>query len=144
MTVRRARADEVVDVRHRVLRAGQPRETAIFPGDDHPTTRHWVVEADGAIVGVVSVIVAEMPAPHPVAPPPALQLRGMAVLAERRGEHLGEALLLATHRDVGAPMWCNARQNVVDFYVRGGWQAIGAPFTIAPIGPHQRMWWPGA
>ncbi|MEZ4236338.1 MAG: GNAT family N-acetyltransferase [Myxococcota bacterium] len=136
-TVRRGTAEEVVDVRHAVLRAGKGRETAIFAGDDAPDTRHWVVDHDGRVIGAVSV----MAAPMPDGGEARWQLRGMGVLAEHRGLGLGEALLQATHRDVAAPMWCNARTGVVPFYARAGWTPLGAPFEVAGIGPHQRMVW---
>jgi GNAT superfamily N-acetyltransferase len=141
-TVRRGTAEEVVDVRHRVLRDGQPRGSAVFEGDEAATTRHWVADHDGRVVGVVTVLSAPMPG-EAGADAPGLQLRGMAVLPEHRGQGLGEALLDATHRDVGAPMWCNARVGVVAFYERRGWRAVGGPFDVPGIGPHQRMRWPG-
>lgn len=143
ITIRVAKPDEVVDVRHRVLREGRPRQTAIFPGDDAPDARHWVAEHDGRIVGVVSVMAAPMPDP-PDGAAPALQLRGMAVLPELQGTGVGAALLAAVHRDVSAPMWCNARENVVPFYTRAGWRPVGGVFPIEGVGPHQRLWWPGA
>lgn len=144
--VRAASASEVVDVRHRVLRASEPRSAAVFSGDTAPTTRHWVAERAGAVVGVVSVLAAPMPPEPPIdggAARPEMQLRGMAVLPEVRGQHLGEALLLAAHAGIAAPMWCNARAAVVPFYARFGWKPAGPLFEIAGIGPHQRMWWSG-
>jgi GNAT superfamily N-acetyltransferase len=142
IAVRPGTAAEVVDVRHRVLREGLPRETAMFAGDE--TGRHWVAARGSQVVGVVSVIPAPMPDPPPDARPvPGYQLRGMAVLPELRGQHLGEALLLAAHRDVAAPMWCNARIAVVGFYAARGWRPVGGTFDVPHAGPHQRMWWPG-
>ena len=141
ITVRRAEPHEVVDVRHRVLREGRPRDTAIFDGDDLPTTRHWVAVQADRIVGVVTVLQAPMPDPPPEASP-GLQLRGMAVLPELQGEGIGARLLAAA---VGPePLWCNARVAVVAFYERHGWRPVGAPFDVPGIGPHQRMWTPGA
>ena len=141
--VRRGSAAEVVDVRHRVLREGRPRETAIFKGDDAPDTRHWVAVQADRVVGVASVMRADMPHP-PGDVVPRWQLRGMAVRPELRGEGLGAKLLLAAHADVREPMWCNAREAVAPFYARHGWRIVGAPFDIAGIGPHLEMWWPGA
>lgn len=141
--VRRASADEVVDVRHAVLRVGQPRETAIFDGDDLASTRHWVGERAGMVVAVVTVLARPLPptdgAPEP---PPQWQLRGMAVLPEYRGSGLGGALLQAVHVEVAQPMWCNARERAVPFYRRHGWEPLGGSFDLPPIGPHQRLWWP--
>ncbi len=143
--VRRGTAEEVVDVRHRVLREGRPRETAVFDGDTSRATRHWVAVQHDRIVGVVSVMQAPLPdgVEHPE-PRPSWQLRGMAVLPALQGSGVGRALIGAVHAEVDAPMWCNARENVVSFYARNGWRKVGEPFDIEPIGPHVRMVWSGS
>jgi GNAT superfamily N-acetyltransferase len=137
--VRRGEPDEVIDVRHRVLREGRPRETAVFDGDDDHETRHWVATHDDRVIGVVSVMRRDEPDAEP--PPARWQLRGMAVLPEWQGHKVGAALLADVQTDVDAPMWCNARAGVVDFYGRHCWTAHGEPFDIEPIGPHRRMRW---
>lgn len=143
LTIRAGSAREVVDVRHRILRRGRPRATAIFPGDERADARHWVAERDGAIVGVVSVLPAPMPdAPPELAEPPTLQLRGMAVVEEEQGRGVGARMLEVVHRDVARPMWCNARIDVVGFYAHHGWQPVGPIFHIPEIGHHRRMWRP--
>ncbi|MCB9684348.1 MAG: GNAT family N-acetyltransferase [Alphaproteobacteria bacterium] len=127
-------------MRHAVLRPGRPRETALFAGDEDADTRHWGALLDDRIVGVVSV----MAAPAPDGIDADWQLRGMAVLSELQGAHVGAALVRTVHAEVAAPMWCNARAAVEGFYARQGWRAVGELFEIPPIGPHRRMWWPGA
>ena len=89
-------------------------------------------------------MVSVMAAPGPDGIDATWQLRGMAVLPELRGTHVGTALLDAVHAAVAAPTWCNARAAVEGFYARHGWLAVGALFELPPIGPHRRMWWPGA
>ncbi|HHO54403.1 MAG TPA: N-acetyltransferase [Deltaproteobacteria bacterium] len=142
IAVRRGEAHEVIDVRHRVLREGHPRQDAVFKGDEAPGTCHWVALQHDRVVGVVTVIEAPMPDPPPEAEPrPTHQLRGMAVLPELRGEGVGRELLAAAQ--LGArPLWCNARVGVVPFYEGHGWRSTGEPFSIPPIGLHQRMWLP--
>lgn len=139
--IRRASPDDVIDVRHAVLRPGRPRDSAVFDGDTAPTTRHWAAERSGIVVGVVTVVAA--PLPLDMAEPPRWQLRGLAVLPEYRGSGLGSALLRTTHTEVGEPLWCNARKAVVPFYVAHGWRPVGPVFDIPDVGPHQRMVWPG-
>lgn len=135
--VREARAEEVVDLRHRVLRPGKPRETAVWEGDVDPETHHWVVDWAGEIVGCVTV----MPHTEPTHPEYRWQLRGMATSPEVRGKGLGVALLRRVQQDVAAPMWCNARDTAVGFYAANGWEARGDAFDIPRIGPHRRMYW---
>src|SRR6476659_7490704 len=43
--------DEIIDLRHAVLRQGLAREEAIFKGDDAPTSRHCGAFCDGVAVG---------------------------------------------------------------------------------------------
>lgn len=139
--VRRCRPDEVIDVRHAVLRPGRPRDTAIFAGDDAPTTRHWLATLAGRGVGVVTVLDSREP---DEADPAVLQLRGMAVLDEVQGRGVGRALLDAVWAELApGPLWCNAREKAIPFYTRCGWVERGDRFEIAPIGPHVRMRWIG-
>ena len=134
--VRLGTPDEVIDVRHAVLRPGRPRETAVFDGDTTPSTRHWVAVQSDRVVGVASVMSASSPALHGS---PRWQLRGMAVLPELRGAGVGRALVQAIEAEVGEPLWCNARTSAVPFYQRCGWTTVGETFDIEPIGPHARM-----
>lgn len=134
--VRRARdAEEILPLRHAVLRAGRPFADARFGGDDDPRTRHWVAEHDGRVVGVVSV----MPADEPDGRGMRWQLRGMAVDPEWQGRRVGQRLLRAVHAEVAEPMWCNARERAARFYAREGWTRVAGPFDIPGVGPHFRM-----
>lgn len=137
--LRDAAAGEVVDLRHRVLRAGLPRDSAIFEGDDRPGARHVVAVADGRIVGCVTV--------HPSTwdGSPAWQLRGMATEATLQRAGVGRAMLAYLERrllDDVSPvrqLWCNARVPAVGFYERMGWRVESGPFEIPTAGPHVRM-----
>jgi len=44
-------AEETIPLRHAILRAGLPRETAVFPGDEADSSRHFGAFADGQLVG---------------------------------------------------------------------------------------------
>src|SRR4051812_7973425 len=105
--VREAGAAEIRPLRHAVLRAGLPMETANFAADLEPSTRHFAAEVDGVIVGCASIVVADWEGEA------AWQLRGMAVAPEWRGSGVGRKLLDGVEhvvRGSGRPlMWCNAR-----------------------------------
>lgn len=142
VTVRRAAPSEVVDVRHVILRQGRPRATALFDGDDHADTRHWVAKSGDEVIGVVSVMKARFPdesATLPVGDAPIWQLRGMATLPSWRGKGVGLALLRAVEAEVDEPLWCNARTSAAGFYAKHGWERVGAEFAIPEVGPHVRM-----
>lgn len=136
--IRLARPEEVVDLRHAVLRAGLPRSTAVFDGDSDPETRHLVaVGPDGRVIGCATIL--RRPSPFGD-PRPAWQLRGMAVEPGLQGAGLGSRLLAAGEtivRESGHTlMWCNARTPAVAFYRRHGWETVGEEFPVETAGPH--------
>jgi GNAT superfamily N-acetyltransferase len=126
---------DVIDLRHQVLRAGLPRDTAHFDGDNESTTRHWVARRADQIVGIVTVVAR----PFPDGDGPAWQLRGMAVHPSHQRVGIGAALLRVVEDAVAEPMWCNARTTAQRFYASHGWQAVGDTFDIPTAGPHVRM-----
>ena len=145
--IRAISATETITVRWPVLRPGFSRETAVFDGDDAPTTLHFGAFDCEALIGVASIYLAPFPSrPDPAMPGelPAWQLRGMATLPEVRGAGFGKALLdacVAAARSKGAALiWCNARTGAAKFYAQRGWQITGEEFDIPTVGPHSRMW----
>lgn len=135
--IRRASANEVVHLRHSVLRAGLPRHTAIFPGDDEPTAQHFVAEHQAEIIGCVTLHLNEWQSD------PAWQLRGMAVADGFRNRGVGSKLLAAIEQSVreNPPplLWCNARVPASRFYQNHGWQITSDVFDIPTAGPHVKM-----
>lgn len=155
----RVPVEQILELRHRVLRPGRPAETARFDGDDAATTRHYC-----ALVAETGALVAETGAPLsagvPAAPgavvscltlvaatwdgAEAWQLRGMATDERHRRTGLGSRLLAHALADAAGdgperPAWCNARVGARGFYERQGWVVVSEPFEIAGIGPHVRM-----
>lgn len=137
IVVRDACVEDILDLRHAVLRAGLPWESARFNGDEAPTTRHVAAVADNRIIGCASMMLSEWDKR------PAWQLRGMAVDPAWRGKGIGEMLLRAIEErarqsDV-RQMWCNARTPAIRFYGKLGWQVVSDEFEIPSAGPHVRM-----
>ncbi|MBA3272649.1 MAG: GNAT family N-acetyltransferase [Chthoniobacterales bacterium] len=139
--VRPARAHELLELRHRVLRAGFGREEASFDGDDDPRTRHFVaVDHDDAVVGCASIM------PDSYGGKPSWRLRGMAIEEGWRSRGVGAELLrvidafVASDSSLAAPqLWCNARTPAVEFYKRNGWVVVSDEFVIETAGPHFKM-----
>ena len=135
--VRAAAPTEVIDLRHAVLRAGLPRKTAIFDGDDLPTSRHFVATSNGRIIGCVTLVLSEWEGQ------PAYQLRGMAVEPSLQRLGVGRKLLKAVDDFIRATdikhLWCNARTPAVPFYERHGWTIASDEFVVPTAGPHFRM-----
>jgi GNAT superfamily N-acetyltransferase len=136
--VRRARVDEILDLRWRILRAGLPRDTACFDGDDEATTLHTVAVCRGVVIGCVTILRRAWQDRA------AWQLRGMAVAPEYQGRGIGGTLLEAVEADVRArpyslQLWCNARSPATPFYAKHGWHLVGDEFVIPTAGPHFKM-----
>jgi GNAT superfamily N-acetyltransferase len=137
--VRAGTVAEVIDLRHRILRAGLPRETALFDGDDHADARHVVaLSSAGQVIGCATF--------HPSTCDgvPAFQLRGMATEPACQRAGIGRAMLEYAERMLRAEtavrqLWCNARVPAAGFYQRLGWRVVSEPFEIPTAGPHVRM-----
>lgn len=141
--VRRAAPHEVVDLRWRILRAGLPRQDAVFPGDELPTSLHYAAAETGADPEPRIVCCATLHL-EPWAGEQAYRLRGMATEAGYRGRGLGRSVLELAGADVRRDtqirlLWCNARTPASDFYRRQGWEVRSGVFDIPTAGAHVRM-----
>lgn len=128
VVIERADSEVLLDLRARVLGEDREYPTARMLRDKASTTRHWVARSGGAVVGCVSVMAVR-----------GFMLRGLAVAPERRRQGIGGRLLQRVADEVGSPMWCNARAEVVGFYEAHGWVAQGPVFELRHHGAHQRM-----
>ena len=143
ITIRRAVWEEIVDLRHLVLRGGLPKEEAIFPGDEFPTSRHYaafIPQTSGhRTVGCATLHLSKWEGEA------AYQLRGMATAPEARRMGLGRALLRLAEQEILADaslprlLWCNARVPALAFYREMGWTVVSEQFEIPTAGPHVRM-----
>lgn len=138
MTIVTVPTSSVLPLRHAVLRAGLPPETAVFPGDDAPTTRHVAAVNDtGDVIGCLTLHLNSWNGT------PAYQLRGMATAPDYRGKGLGRALLTSAEDFVRTTpirtIWCNARTPAAGFYTAMGWHIVSEPFDIPTAGPHVKM-----
>jgi predicted GNAT family N-acyltransferase len=136
--VRRATLDQILPLRHAVLRPGRPLETARFDGDDEPRTVHVAAVDGDAVVGCATLVRRALDGED------AAQVRGMATRADLVRRGIGSAVLaFAEHvavEDWGVRLlWCNARVAARAFYERAGWRVVSTTFDIADVGPHVRM-----
>ena len=138
MLVRPARLDEILALRHAVLRPGRPLDTARFDGDDDATTVHVGAFHGERLVGCASVM------RRPFDAEDGLQLRGMATAPDRARQGIGTAMLLYLEEDVARSfgvrlLWCNARTSASGFCAGAGWRLVSAAFDMPDVGPHVRM-----
>lgn len=71
------------------------------------------------------------------------QLRGMATLSNYQGFGAGKLMIQESFSILGVLkidfLWCNARNLVVDFYKKRGFQIFGNKFEVKHIGAHYVM-----
>ncbi|HXE51537.1 MAG TPA: GNAT family N-acetyltransferase [Tepidisphaeraceae bacterium] len=135
--IRRVGPQDVIDLRHQVLRAGLPRQTAIFPGDDHPDARHYGAWIDGNLIGCVTLHPSQWEGQ------PAWQLRGMAVAPGHQSAGIGTDMIRFLESDLSdspvQQLWCNARVPAAGFYEKLGWKIVSEIFEVPTAGPHVKM-----
>jgi GNAT superfamily N-acetyltransferase len=136
--LRRVALDDIVDLRHRILRQGLPREAAIFNGDRNASSLHFGAFADSRLIGCATLHLNQWEAE------PAWQLRGMAVDEAYQRTGVGADVLRFIESDpkvaeLTGLLWCNARVSAALFYVKLGWQIVSEEFVIPTAGPHFRM-----
>ena len=138
LEIRSATFEEILNLRHAVLRAGRPLESAYYPGDESGAGVHWGAWSGSELTACVSLYSVEGPS---------TQLRGAATAPHWRNQGIGEALMRAAiaawWADERAPrdLWCNARVAAITLYERLGFVAEGERFEFPQVGPHQRMRW---
>ena len=134
IVVRAATLDEIFALRHAVLRTGLPITTARFEQDHDRSTYHFGAFDGRLIVGCLSFLQL------PVEGQAAYQLRGMATMPHRRCAGIGSRLLEYAESVLdGHLLWCNARVESHDFYLKHGWRIVSDPFEMEGIGFHYRM-----
>lgn len=143
INIRLATADQIIDLRHRVLRTGLPRTSAMFSNDALQDSFH-VAAFDGALAVCCATF-------HPGQwdSEPAWQLRGMATDAQHRSRGLGRRVLgfaedAVQSRPMGSGgivrlLWANARLGAIGFYQSQGWAIVSPVFEVPTAGPHHKI-----
>lgn len=135
LTVRRVAAQDTVELRQLVLRAGR---AVALPDDDQPA--HHLAAYDGdLLVGTGNV----RPEEASWAPGPGgWRLRGMATAPSHRSLGVGglvlAGLVMHCRAEGGAVLWCHARVPAQRFYERSGFRTYGEAFDTEH-GPHVKM-----
>lgn len=127
--------DEILPLRHAVLRPQLPVSAATYPEDNHPEIFHLADrDGDGLIIACVTFL------PQPLDGAPAWRFRGMAAAAEHRNRGIGGQLLeegvAEVSRRGGTLVWCNGRSAAAPFYLRHGFAIRGEEFELPPVGSH--------
>lgn len=141
----KVRVEQIIGLRHRVLRQGLPVESAHFKGDDDPKTWHIASFQKGRTTGPMmpkAICCASFMLNY-LDEKPAWQLRGMATDTAFQGKGIGQQLLqwseMILTPQSARLLWCNARAIAIPFYEKNGWQCISDTFDIPSAGPHRKM-----
>ncbi len=129
------------DLRHDVLRPGQPRERVRYEEDARPGAWHLGTVVRGRIVGVASFY--QEPIPEGRGTETDARLRGMAVRPDLQQLGIGRELIASAIGRLAERgterIWCNARTTAAGYYATLGFRQIGDEFDMPSIGPHRRM-----
>jgi GNAT superfamily N-acetyltransferase len=123
-------AADTYDLRWRLLRDGTPSSDVTFAQDDRPGTFHVGARLGGRVVGTSTWAIE----PWPDEPgTPAIRIRGMAVDQQLQGTGCGVALVDEGMRRAAALpvalVWATARDTVLGFYERCGFDVVGEGFV---------------
>ena len=134
-------AKQTYELRHPLLRKGQPYDSCQLENDNHPQSIHLGAYSSSQLVGILSAIPNCCPDYNDQI---AFQLRAMAVHPEFQRRKIASQLIQNIVRRLKEDskvenIWLNARVNANALYLNNGFQAIGTPFEIKPIGVHQRF-----
>lgn len=138
--IQKITSSETYLVRHPVLRKGKPITSCQFNDDDLETTLHFGLYLNQELTGVLSLYEKS----NTVFPEKnQCQIRGMAILENRRKKGFGEALIIHCEKHCISKnvnlIWFNARIQAVGFYEKLGYAKKGNPFEIENIGEHVLM-----
>ncbi len=138
--VESVRLEDIISIRHQVLRVGQTRSSCYYPEDSFKETVHFAAKDGSTLIGCASIYKES----HPdFSLKQSWRIRGMAVLPNYQGKNIGTQLLetCINHAIIkkAGVIWCNARLNAVAFYKNSGFKIIGDEFEIENIGPHYLM-----
>ena len=134
-------AKQTYELRHPLLRKGQPYDSCQLENDNHPQSIHLGAYSSSQLVGILSAMPNCCPDYNDQI---CFQLRAMAVHPEFQRRKIASQLIQNIVRRLKEDskvenIWLNARVNANALYLNNGFQAIGTPFEIKPIGVHQRF-----
>jgi GNAT superfamily N-acetyltransferase len=134
-------AKQTYELRHPLLRKDQPYDSCQLENDNHPQSIHLGAYSSSQLVGILSAMPNCCPDYNDQI---GFQLRAMAVHPEFQRRKIASQLIQNIVRRLKEDskvenIWLNARVNANALYLNNGFQAIGTPFEIKPIGVHQRF-----
>ena len=130
--------EEHLDLRFRVLRKNQPKDSAHYQGiDSDKNTRFLGAFHDNKLVGCATLQLDPRKNCK-------YRIRGMAVESDFRNRGIGTKIVKELQKyckKENTGIWCNARIKAVNMYKKNGFVIVSEVFEIKPIGLHYDMEW---
>ena len=139
--IKKITAKQTYELRHPLLRKGQPINTCHLPLDNDSNSIHLGAYFETQLVGVLSAFNKSCPGYESKN---GIQLRAMAVLPLFQGKGIATQLIQKAFLSVRKTLtihhvWLNARIVANDLYLKNNFKSIGDVFEIDTIGLHQRF-----
>lgn len=133
--------EDTYEIRHKVLRPSQPKESVIYESDVFRHSFHLGAYKEGKLISIASFLKERHPSFDEINQ---YRLNGMATLQEFRGKGAGSKLLMEGEKILkkrhARLLWCNAKFPVSNYYTGFGLREHGEVFVIDSIGPHKLMY----
>ena len=141
--VKKISAEEVLPLRHRILKPHLMQEECVLPEDKLSTTMHLGILYFEKLVSIATFMLQSHPdfsAGHPY------RLRGMATDEKYRDRGFGalalqSGIILLRQKNCDF-IWFNARIKAIGFYSKLGFQSTGPAFDLPSSGLHKVMYKP--
>lgn len=135
--IRQIPQEDLIDIRHSVLRANGERSECYFDGDNDLGVFHLGLYSKDSLVCVASFYPENNPS---LKANKQYRLRGMATMPSEQSKGYGAQLIrkaceILEEREADL-LWCNARASALSFYKKHGFETTGDEFEIKGIGPH--------
>ena len=141
MEIRTITSIQTFEIRHPILRAGQPLESCKFIRDDDDETLHFGAYDKDNLTGVLSCYVNN--GAH-FTLGKNYQIRGVAVVEKLQQHGIGKVLMLHAEKALKAKgcdhVWLNSRIIAKSFYTKLDYLEIGTVFEVPIIGVHQSFY----
>ncbi|MFN9066674.1 MAG: GNAT family N-acetyltransferase [Bdellovibrionales bacterium] len=130
---------QVIDLRSRILRPGQPLVNSQYEEDYDPTTFHLGSFNESMKIVTVGTFIQQRHS-YFFNSKLSYRLRGMATEIEFQKKGYGKNLIIAAEKILIARscdlLWFNARLSALDFYKKLGFKIMGEVFELPSIGSH--------
>jgi ribosomal protein S18 acetylase RimI-like enzyme len=139
--IKKIQANQTYDLRHALLRKGQPRSACRLELDEDSKSLHLGAYEKELLVGVLSAMPTSYPEHKNYR---GIQFRAIAVHPnfQRKGiasQLIKQAFVILDTQYKPHHIWLNARIAAQALYITNGFTPIGTTFDIPPIGIHQRF-----